>query len=62
LNREVGWVAAQIVEEAPRVARFLDLKSAFERASSRGDTSACFEALDAIEEDLGFSFDGRYAA
>jgi hypothetical protein len=58
LNREVAWIAAQIVGEAARVARFLELRSEFERASCRGDASACAEALDAIEEDLGFSFWG----
>ena len=56
LNREIAWVAAQIVEEAPRVARFLALKSVYEQAICCGDAHICFEALDSIEEDLGFSF------
>lgn len=56
LSREVAWVAAQIIEEAKRVERFLGSKNAYERALSHGAIESCFEALDAIEADLGFSF------
>jgi hypothetical protein len=55
-TREVAWVAAQIMEEAQRIERFLDLKAAYEHALCRGASAECFTALDTLEEELGFSF------
>lgn len=55
-TQELSWAVAQIMEEAQRLEHFLDLKAAYEHSLCRGASAECFTALDALEQDLGFSF------